>query len=380
VFKKKRNTCILIIYLLLAFAYYFVGSAIRALIFTVIVSISLMTFLNFQKNRVFYIRSIISKFLLVFIFVFFIQLFNATFSPFVFYIISTPLISLFILNNKFDARLLKIPLYLSALVFSAYFVQHRTLHGVYAGISENYVSVVMIMNVILINMIEVRQKKQISILPSVVCLIFSLLAVGRSGILCATLLFLNVISARWMGLSKGVKWGVFLLVFLPTVGFVVSNIGLLIKYGEGLTIMEKFSESGMESHSRSIILNEYLAHMSLENIFLGYNFENNYWFKHYGLNPHNSYIRLHHYFGFLFFVVMLFIIRNLYRLFRHNRFLAGCAFVILLRAYTDTLLFQYIYDFVLLSLLLIPSNKKLLVVMRKRWENSLKMTKVNRGV
>lgn len=372
---KKRNSYILILYLLLAFSYYFVGTAIRAFIFTIIASIAIITFLNTQKNKVFYLQTLISKFIVVFVLVFFIQLFNATLTPFIFYIISTPLITLFVLNNRFDARLLKIPLYLSALVFSVYFAQHRTLHGLYEGVSENYVSVVMIMNVVLINMIEVRQKEQISIVPSIICLFFSLLAVGRSGILCSTLLFLNVLSARWLSFSKGMKWGVFLLVFLPVLGFIVSNIGAIVRFGEGLTVMEKFSEGGVESHSRNIILNEYLTNMTLENILLGYNYSNNYWFVHYGLNPHNSYIRLHHYFGVLFFVVVFFILKNLYRLFKQNRFLAGCVLVILLRAYTDMLLFLYIYDFVLLSLLLIPVNKKITWVLHKKGQKRLNMTK-----
>lgn len=330
-----------------------------------------MTFFSYQRNKAHYFQTLISKFLLVFVLVFFIQLFNATLTPFVFYIISTPLLTLFVLNNKFNTRLLKIPLYVSATVFSVYFVQHRTLQGIYEAVSHNYVSVVMIMNVVLINMIEVRQKEKVSIMPSIICLFFSLLAVGRSGILSSTLLFLNVLSARWLSFSKGVKWGVFLLVFLPLIGLVVYNIELIVKFGEGLTVMEKFSERGIESNSRGIILNEYLSNMSLENILLGYNYSNNYWFQHYGLNPHNSYIRLHHYFGALFFVVMFFILKNLFKLFKINRFLAGCAFVILLRAFTDTLLFQYIYDFVLLSLLLIPINKKIMATLNRKINRSL---------
>ena len=353
---RSLNSYFLVLYLLMAFAYYFVGTGIRAILFPSVFFLSIVVYLlssTNSKGQIFISKKIYG-FIVLFCIVFVTQVINLTISPFIFYLISTPCMSFFILKSKFNVRIIKIPLYIFSLFFIVYFIKNRTLMGVFPEMSWNYVSVVMIMNTIIVYLIEKNERLKISFTPAFLCLLTSLLATGRSGILCSLLLFLFVLHYKWKYISLAKKWMLFFLLLLPFISIIIYNINTIIQFFGHLTIMEKFTERGIDSPSRGIMIREYLANLSLKNILLGYNFNNNYWFIHYGLNPHNSYIRLHYYFGISFFVVVSFILYYSKKLFKSDKLLFGFVIVILIRAYTDTVLFQYIYDFVLLTLLLSP--------------------------
>src|SRR5690606_6609913 len=131
----------------------------------------------------------------------------------------------------------------------------------------------------------------------------------------------------------------------------------------------RFMEKGVDSPARDILKDEYLNQMKdMSNLLLGYNYhESTYYFKEMGYNPHNSYIRLHHYFGFLFFLIIPVLLFALYKLFKKSFILFICLLVILVRSYTDTVIFLTLYDFVVLALVYIaffveiPRRKKLLL-------------------
>src|SRR5690606_31786408 len=105
------------------------------------------------------------------------------------------------------------------------------------------------------------------------------------------------------------------------------------------------TERGIDSPSRDILKREYFENLDLKNILLGFNYQNNTWFIHYGLNPHNSFIRLHYYFGILFFPIVGVLLVSLYKLLKIDFMLFICLSVILLRSYTDSVLFLLLYDF-----------------------------------
>ncbi|WP_461764512.1 hypothetical protein [Myroides sp. LJL110] len=226
--------------------------------------------------------------------------------------------------------------------------------GIFYEMSVNYVSVVMIMNVVVVNSIERIQKEKISIMPSILALLFSLLAMGRAGILCTFLLVCNSLYFSWNSYTRNQKIGLFILLLIPIVFVVLFKGDMLVDYISNLSVLERFDERGMVSPSRDILKKEYLDNLDIRNILLGYNFIDNQWFIHYGQNPHNSYMRLHHFFGFCFLIVIGFILKQVVQLFKIDKFLCIMALVIFLRSWTDSVLFLTVYDFVVIYLLLIP--------------------------
>ena len=356
----KYNSYALVFYMVTAFSYYFVGTALRGVFFFTLVILSVLLFVsqNLKDARGLFVERRVVNFLVVFFVVLIIQLINNTLTPFVLYIVAAPCLAIFILKNKFNTRILKIPVFIMASVFSVYYILHKTLEGAFSEMSVNYVSVVLIMNAILINSIERLQKERISLLPSFIALFFSLLAMGRSGILCTFLLFTSVLIINWKFFSVKKKTAFAIFILVPILIFALLKFDIISSYIDNLAVLERFNERGVDSPSRDILKREYLNNMTFANILLGFNFSNNIWFIHYGLNPHNSYIRLHFYFGIVFLLVLGFILQNGWKLLKKDFFLAILVFIILLRSWTDSALFLTLYDFVLLILLFIPNYKK----------------------
>lgn len=358
--RERFNSVLLLLYMLVAFLYYYAGDALRIPLFGIVLGFSILAVIETRKNKGNYRfgQKLIRLFSFFFFTGAFIQLSNGTITPFILYLVAAPCLVYFIYNNSFNLKIVSYSVYIISVVFLIYFLLHGRMEGVFPYVSVNYISVVLIMNAVLINFLEYKQDRNVSFLPSILALFFSLLAFGRSGILCAFLLVLNVVWFRWKSFSVKKKIGVGFLITLPLMGYVLLNFNVVVNIFDGLTVLERFQERGLESPARDILMREYLAHIDLKTFLLGYNYDKNTWFIHYGLNPHNSYIRLHHFLGALFFIVVPALIIALIRLLRFNKFLFMMLFSILLRAYTDTMLFLYLYDFLVVLLVMMAFNIK----------------------
>lgn len=353
--KEKQNSQILLAYLLIGFLYYLGNTPIRALLFGIVLMLSFVLIFSFKNQyKIGNKKEIVFKSFFLFAIVLLIQVFNETLTPFTLYILSAPILALFIIRNNFDTKTLKISIYIISVVFLLFFIVKRNLAGIFYQMSVNYVSVVLIMNVVIVNSIERIQKEKISILPSILALLFSLLAMGRAGILCTFLLVCNSLYFSWSSYTKRQKTGLLLLLVIPIVVIGLFKGDMVVDYISNLSVLERFDERGVDSPSRDILKREYIANLDIKNLLLGYNFIDNQWFIHYGQNPHNSYMRLHHFFGFCFLIVMGFIFKQVIKLFKIDKFLCIMVLVILLRSWTDSVLFLTVYDFVLVYLLLIP--------------------------
>ncbi|WP_396596531.1 hypothetical protein [Dokdonia sp. R86516] len=277
-----------------------------------------------------------------------IQTVNGTLSVFILMLIAGPSLAYFVYNNKFSTRIIKIPILIFGFYFMAFYVLKGTLEGAFLQMSVNYVSVVMIMNTVLIGYVESNQKVKLSLWPSLIGLFLALIAQGRAGIIITFLLVINVLFVRWRLLTTSTKIISGFALFALLALFIISQLDTIILIFENFTLLERFTERGIDSPSRDILKNEYLAHMNTKNLILGYNYTDNPWFKHYGGNPHNSYIRLHHFFGALFFVIIPLLIVALFKILKRSYFLFLLFFAVLLRAYTDTVLFLTLYDFIII--------------------------------
>jgi hypothetical protein len=343
-----KNSIILAFYLLVASVYYLFNDAVRILIFGVSFGISL--YMGVKSKNGFPFIKVPKTFYLVAVGIFgytvLVQLINNTLTPFVVYYLSSPLIAYFIYTNHFNTKILTLPFYAFASYILSYFFLHRNLFGVLNNVSENYLSIILIMNLITIYVVKFRQKEVISILPAFIGFFLSILAVGRSGIITTLFVLLLVLWFNWKGLPRFKKIFSIAIFLAPLILLVFLKWDLINTIFNNMEVFEKFSNSGVASPSRDIIKRAYFSNINSVTFFTGYNYAENYWFQHYGLNPHNSYIRLHYFSGFAFFIIMPILFISLIKLIKKNLFFSGLLLAVLLRSYTDSVLFLTLFDYV----------------------------------
>ncbi|CAA0151008.1 conserved membrane protein. Putative O-antigen biosynthesis protein [Tenacibaculum maritimum] len=344
-----KRSILLSIYLFLASIYYLFTASVRYVIFAFLLLVVLYIGLRIRNKKVF--LKIHKKFFLgmscIFGYTLVVQLINGTLTPFTIYYLTSPILGYFIFSNRFNTRYVSFPFYIFCFYLLTYFILHKNLIGVLNGtVSENYVSIILIMNIATIYVIKYKQKEVIPILPALLAVFFSILAIGRSGILTTLLIFLLVLWLRIRYQKRLVKMGLFITFIVPIIAFAIANWDSIKIVFENIEVFSKFSKDGVSSPSRGIIQRAYLSNIDIITFFTGYNYEDNYWFQHYGLNPHNSYIRLHYFSGLAFFVIIPIVITSLIKLIREEIFLSGIFFSILVRSYTDSVLFLTLFDFV----------------------------------
>ncbi len=351
------NTILLMVYMLCALLYYFFDSVIRYSLFGVVSFIALYAF--FSRTPILAINRLINKSNLVAISILtifmvgIIEIYNKTTSPFILYIITAPLFAYFVVTNRFNSKYITLQTYFILFAFFAYYALFRNFNGLFSGISANYISVVLIMNISILQLIQSRQKESLSLTIPFLSLVLAVLATGRAGILMLAAIFINTLLYEWRGMEKRKQT-------IAAVTMIVLPILLIIIYWDTIvgifntaSFFEKFQKDGLVSYSRNIIINEYLNNINWETAIFGYNFADNYWFIHYGQNPHNSFIRLHYLAGILSVPLLCLIAIGFIKLVVKKKFsVALLLLVIIVRAWTDSILFLSIYDFVWMSLVL----------------------------
>ena len=284
---------------------------------------------------------------LIAIFLFFISILfcflkGVFFLPLV-YILSAPVMAKFVMKNKFYMT----PLYTVYAIICLIFLnaaRHDALDE-FMDVSRNYVSIMMLYSSSLIAYIQYRQEKIIVIWPFFVTFLLSLLAVGRSGILCSTLCLLGILIVRVSCISsKGIK--IFLL--LSIVSIIILSIPFLIDFYEQSEVLERIRSKGFQDMHRENILETYIDNIDITTFFTGYDYTHNRFIHSYGDNPHNSYIRLHSYLGIFFIIPIYLIFYSLAYNIKKREWIYVIPFLsILLRAFTDTFLINH-YDFLVL--------------------------------
>lgn len=351
---KMRNSILLMSYLSLSSIYYLFGDGVRYLIFFVVLILSLYIGIGVKGDKIFFKVPANMFWIMSVIFAVsvFVQIVNSNLTPFVIFYLSTPLVSYFIFRKRFNSKILSIPYYCFSMYVLVYFLMHHNLLGVMGMVSENYVSVVLIMNIAVIYTVKFQQEENITVFPAVLALFISILAIGRAGILITLTILLLVLWLRWkdQNLSKKVLYA--FLFLLPFILSIILKWGFIVDTFNQIEVFEKFTKSGVDSPARDIIKRTYLSNMDWRTLLTGYDYRENFWFQHYGLNPHNSFIKLHHYSGVAFFIIMPILIVGLIRLIKKNILLAGLLFVVLLRSWTDSILFLSLFDIVPIVLLL----------------------------
>lgn len=352
---ERKNSILLAFYMQMVLFYYLISS-LRIVLFPLIMLCCIWTCWLLRKIK--FSKINMQCLYLYFLLALSIQFINTSINVFVLFLLFAPIFATWMHMAFFKTSILRAFYYVTVLLLLILYLRHSSFIGVFAGLSENYVSVILICNVVLIAAIEKRQNERISVLPSCCAVLLSLLAFGRSGILCTFVLFCAFVGEKLMRLLKRRRNLLFSIFFFIVSAVVLYNYERISDLFMNMEMLEKFRERGLKSPSRGILLDEYMEHMNEVTIFTGYHFDDNAWFAHYGFNPHNSYVRLHYRIGFAAFLLLGYVGINMMRKVKNSPLFIFMLCVMMLRAYTDVYLFYGFYDFIVFYLLL-ASGKQL---------------------
>lgn len=213
--------------------------------------------------------------------------------------------------------------------------------------SGNYVSVLLILSVAIYYMGMYNSKRTFcfyDILPALICLLISLLAGGRGGILSTSFLLVLIIYCYTKRINKGnnrFKNIMILLLLSSTLVYIFLMTDIMDEF---LTF-RKFESKGMESE-RIGIWSRYISKCGESIIYFlfGASLEEISVIRSLGMNCHNSFIQLHAYNGIIMFISFLIILtKSVLYYFRHKKsILLIVILTIVIRGMTDKFIFgQY---------------------------------------
>ena len=350
-----QNSILLCLYMLFCFCFHFVSREIKPVITILIILTSLISlfYSRLDRLKIHYNFNIATLWLGFIVLCFIIQVINSTIEPVFLYLFAAPAFAYFILENKFDSKIIYLPILVISIFFVAFISSGQDLNKVFPHTSRNYISVLMITNTALINLVEIRQFRKITIWPSILTLIFSLFATGRAGIICSTLLFIGTIFCRFDKLSSNRKILYFFIILIPSGILIILFLDSIKIVFERMDFFTRFEKFGVIDDTRKLLLQSYIDNIDFKSLLLGYNYDTNPLFVKYVLNPHNSYIRLHHYVGILFFPIILYLLYTLFKLFSQNKLYFIILIALLIRGWTDSIFFLSEYDFFIVLFILI---------------------------
>ena len=230
--------------------------------------------------------------------------------------------------------------------------------------SRNHISAMFINLFSLIVISSNINRINLNFIHCLVLLICCFLAVGISGILVSSLIFISFLQYKYFRIvTKYMSLTVilnllFILIIFFLWPFIQSFIQLnfeadsdvAIKYAKSL--IDVFRES-----SRLLIINDYKNLLDFKNVVLGIKLDselNNL------ENFHNSFIVLHSRAGVFFLGLIIFLIYAIIKNFYKDFMLSVCLLAITLRSLTDTILFSgYHYEYIFIYLLLFSYKQNL---------------------
>jgi hypothetical protein len=264
-------------------------------------------------------------------------------------IITNGLLAHIILNNKLNYRIHYIFFICLCFFFIIAIYRGINLNKIFAGGSRNVVTIILLVNIALLHFVEFINNKRISFIPVLLFFYISIVAMGRTGILCAFIYLLYImyyISEQKIWLRVIIIGGVILL-------------GLY--FYDSITNLDYFSYLNRRGinyteDSRMEFLSVYLKNIDAKTFIFGYNYEHDAYFQRLSNNPHNSFINMHSHVGIFILPFLLFIGFRLLKYIKINKLFFVLIVLIMLRAWNDTMFFFGFYDFIFYSLLIYKSK------------------------
>lgn len=349
------NTFLLVIYVSLSVLFFVLDRGSKPYITVMIVLLSFASLLYGQiYKHVLFLNVRWAKVLMLAFFAgLCFQLINGNFTLDLVYILAAPSFAYFVYKNKFDYNLIYgcyivLCIYMFQLVLSS---SGEGLNSVFEDASRNTFSIIMLVSTVLLYIIAIKCDHKVNLWPALTTLVISTLAMGRSGIICSLLLFggLGLECFKTMNTTKRLIWVLSLVMPLAFLSIVYVDTILAVIYN--MDELEYLLNRGFESDERSGILEAYLERMNIVTIIIGYNYANIPIIEYFSLNPHNSYIRFHSYVGVVSIFFIGLFLKRMIPLYSRYRFLFLLSFVLLLRAWTDSVFFFSMYDFIIYLIL-----------------------------
>lgn len=228
------------------------------------------------------------------------------------------------------------------------FIQGVYINAIFPGISKNIIGwfalgLCVFYNVLKLDSIK-KTNEKLDFFPILVTVLICLVSLSRSNIICVFLLMGGVLWYNFQHYSLVKR-----LSFIVTI-FLVSSLILYLSYDFLDSSFQRFDQRGLESSERSLFIDSYLDKLNLFTILFGVT-SDQYPFTLFNGNFHNSFLGGHASFGLLFIGFTVYIIQLLVRKVFSSFFLVILALTILVRSYTDTIMFIGYFDFILFVLL-----------------------------
>lgn len=321
--------------------------------------------LNFTKVR-------ISLFLIVIycslgLISFFVNRNNRVEEVIVAFLYSSFAFNLFINNRKLSFYLFSLLLFLTYTYLLISFINNVDFNQIFIGLSRNYVSVILLVNLFLISLNSTNNRISLFYMffISVLNSLFSIIAVGRTGI--AISLFVSFAPLVYIFLKSN-----FILKSIILIAFITSSFSIYTSFETEITsLFSRFFDEGPDSlfsfGYRVQIWSSYFDKVTTLNHFI---FGPNSFYDviYNGRNVvvignlHNSFLNLYSRYSILFLIFLIIIVFNYIFSFKKtnssllffNKFLIVS---ILIRSFFDLMFSNWYYDFIFFYIAIIFINK-----------------------
>ena len=181
------------------------------------------------------------------------------------------------------------------------------------------------------------------VLTSLVTLVICFVGYGRASLVAAVL----ILGANLLAVAWTVRRGRSARIVLS---LVVVSVGWLPFADEMAGFIEDRTKigAGFEDEARTAIIDDYLGRIDPLSFMFGADYDGTSIEREYNNNPHNSFIRAHHFFGLPYLAALLAFPLILFRRTHPvsvKLFSAVMLFVVLARAFTEPILFPTLLDF-----------------------------------
>ncbi len=251
-------------------------------------------------------------------------------------------IFLFLSDEEISIQSIKAAIIASNGIIIATFLRKGIGTAILKDVSNNYVSVLLFMPMIIYYIRLEREKKPISLFPAGMVLLSCLLAVGRGGILSAAVFLAGLIgdlffnSRAWKSVKKRNNFRI--LVLMAILLLLLISFELIPRIWNS-SVLQRFTKHGFYGTGRGGIWAEYISNMvnRVDYFFFGVDFDVLFQMIRYKNNLHNSFLNIHVYNGiFMLGYIALLSIGNIYRSLQKKEWIfLFCTLMFFLRAFTD---------------------------------------------
>ncbi|UUO13754.1 hypothetical protein [Dolichospermum heterosporum] len=233
--------------------------------------------------------------------------------------------------------------------FTYYFYNRIDPNAIFLYASRNTVSWLLIVYSAIIYIVSDKARLKIPVLPAIMTVIFSVMSYGRSGIISSFILLIGILLLTFYENKKNAKFyifitfiGILFMFFLINRSDIVNTIYDISRYFNRLETRGLSDRDG-----REYILSNYIIQMNMTRFLFGTDPRYDLSIINFKLNYHNSFINLHAYSGMAGIIFVFLMLRAVVKLFNRNKLLWLILITLILRSFTDNLLFvTQQYDFI----------------------------------